>query len=131
MGNFKRGLFFGGLVGAALMWLNVTPKGKEMRDKLMIYADDLFVELKQSIKQLEGPTREMYDALVERAVEEYGDKMQLAQDVKLLLVRRRIFCIIGMWSLLLKVPRLAKGLIFFACHLFLIEARDCHSIRLH
>jgi len=87
MGNFKRGLFFGGLLGAALMWLNVTPKGKEMRAKLMSEADYLFKELKESLKKLEGPTREMYDALVERAVEEYAVKKEMAMDKKNMLMK--------------------------------------------
>lgn len=87
MGRFKKGLFLGGLVGAALMWLNATPKGKEMREKLMGQANDLYAQLKESMKQLEGPTKEMYDALVERAVEEYGDKAEMAVDMKNKLVR--------------------------------------------
>lgn len=87
MGNFKRGLFLGGLLGAVLMWLNATPKGKEMRAKLMAHVEPLFNELKESIKKLEGPTKEMYDALVERAVEEYAAKKQLAAEMKDVLVR--------------------------------------------
>ena len=87
MGKFNKGLVLGGLVGAALMWLNATPKGKELRLKLRLHAEPLFNELKLSLKQLEGPTREMYDALVERAVEEYGAKKELASDVKMLLVK--------------------------------------------
>lgn len=87
MGMFKKGLFLGGLLGAAAMWLNATPKGKEMRDKLMGQANDLYAQLKESMKQLEGPTREMYDALVERAVEEYGAKVEMAMDMKNQLIR--------------------------------------------
>lgn len=88
MGNFKRGLFLGSLVGAALMWLNVTPKGKEMRAKIIEHLDPLYNELKESIKQLEGPTKEMYDALVDRAVEEYAAKKEMAEDLKSVLVHR-------------------------------------------
>ncbi len=88
MGNFKRGLFLGGLVGAAMMWLNATPKGKEMRAKILEHLDPLYNELKESIQQLEGPTKEMYDALVERAVEEYAVKKELAEDMKVMLVRK-------------------------------------------
>ena len=69
------------------MWLNATPKGREMRSKLMAQANDLFSQLKESIKQLEGPTKEMYDALVERAVEEYAAKAEMAMDMKNQLVR--------------------------------------------
>lgn len=88
MGRFKKGLFLGGLLGAALMWLNATEKGKEMRAKILAHLDPLYNQLKESIKKLEGPTREMYDALVERAVEEYSAKKELAQDVKDILVKR-------------------------------------------
>ncbi|MFA5062104.1 MAG: YtxH domain-containing protein [Patescibacteria group bacterium] len=87
MGRFKKGLLLGGILGAALMWLNVTPKGKEMRDKIMEHADALFMQLKESMKQLEGPTKEMYDALVERATEEYANKREMAMDVKAGLVK--------------------------------------------
>lgn len=88
MGNFKRGLFLGGIIGALLMWLNATPKGKEMRAKLAAHLEPLFNELKTSLKQLEGPTREMYDALVERAVAEYGSRKQLGEEIKDQLVRQ-------------------------------------------
>lgn len=82
MGRFKKGLFLGGLIGAALMWLNATPKGKEMREKMMFQANDLYAQLKESLKQLDGPTKEMYDALVERAVEEYAAKKEMAMEIK-------------------------------------------------
>ncbi len=82
MGNFKRGLILGGAVGAFLTWLNVTPQGKEMREKILQHLEPLYNELKISIKQLEGPTQEMWDALVERAVEEYAAKKEMAEDVK-------------------------------------------------
>lgn len=88
MGRFKKGLFLGGLLGAALMWLNATSKGKEMRAKIADHLEPLFNELKVSLKQLEGPTQEMYDALVERAVAEYAVKKELAEDIKNQLVRQ-------------------------------------------
>lgn len=88
MGTFKKGLFLGGLLGAGLMWLNATPKGKELRAKISQHIEPLFNELKSSLKQLEGPTKDMYDALVERAVATYSDKKELADDVKVLMVRQ-------------------------------------------
>jgi len=87
MGKFKKGLVLGGALGALLMWLNATPKGKEMRKKLLSQADSLYDELKESITQLEGPTKEMYDALVERAVAEYASKKEMAGDMKNMLVK--------------------------------------------
>ncbi len=88
MGKFNKGLVLGGALGAILMWLNATPKGKEMRAKLMEHLDPLYCQLKESIKQLEGPTKEMYDALVERAVEEYAGKKELAVEIKNALVKK-------------------------------------------
>ncbi len=88
MGRFNKGLVLGGLLGAALMWLNATPKGKELRSKVMMHLEPLYHEIKESLEQLEGPTREMYEALVERAVEEYAAKKELAADVKTMLVKR-------------------------------------------
>lgn len=88
MGKFKKGLILGGALGAFLMWLNATPKGREMRAKLMAHLEPLYGQLKESIKQLEGPTREMYDALVERAVEEYSVKKELAVEMKNALVKK-------------------------------------------
>lgn len=87
MTKFKSGFFLGGLIGAGLMWLNATTRGKEMRAKISAQANDLFGQLKESILQLEGPTREMYDALVERAVEEYAAKKEMAVEMKNQLVR--------------------------------------------
>jgi gas vesicle protein len=87
MGKFKKGLFLGGLLGAGLMWLNATTKGKEYRAKILEHLQPLYAELKESIKQLEGPTKEMWNALVERAVAEYAAKKELAVDVKNNLIR--------------------------------------------
>src|SRR3989338_11339921 len=88
MGNFKKGLILGGALGAFLTWLNVTPQGKEMREKILQHLEPLYNELKISIKQLEGPTQEMWDALVERAVEEYAAKKEMAEEMKDQLVRQ-------------------------------------------
>ncbi len=88
MGNFKKGLILGGALGAFLTWLNITPQGKEMREKILQHLEPLYNELKISIKQLEGPTQEMWDALVERAVEEYVAKKEMAEDVKINLIKQ-------------------------------------------
>lgn len=87
MGKFKRGLFFGSLLGAGIVWLNTTVKGKQIREKILTHVDLLYGELKESIKQLDGPTQEMYDALVERAAAEYADKKQMAGEYKNMLIK--------------------------------------------
>ncbi|MFA6424353.1 MAG: YtxH domain-containing protein [Candidatus Magasanikbacteria bacterium] len=88
MGNFKKGLILGGVLGAFLTWFNVTSQGKEMRTKILMHLEPLYNELKASIKQLEGPTQEMWDALVERAVAEYSAKKELADEVKSSLIKQ-------------------------------------------
>ena len=88
MGKFNKGLILGGAMGAFLMWLNATTKGKEMRAKLTTHLEPLYGQLKESILQLEGPTKEMYNALVERAVEEYAGKKELAIEMKNALVKQ-------------------------------------------
>ena len=87
MGKFKKGLIVGGAIGAFLTWLNVTPKGKELRSKILEHTDALYDQLRESIKQLDGPTKEMYDALVERAVAEYADKKEIAVEMKAKLIK--------------------------------------------
>lgn len=87
MGRFKKGLFLGGLLGAAMMWLNATPKGKELRSKFAAHFEALYGELEASLKKLEAPTREMYHALVQRAVAEYTEKKELAVEMKELLIK--------------------------------------------
>jgi hypothetical protein len=53
----------------------------------MEYLDPLYNELKASLKQLEGPTKEMYEALVDRAVEEFAARKEMAEDLKMQLTR--------------------------------------------
>ena len=87
MGMFKKGFFLGGLIGAAAVWLNATVQGKEMRAKIAAHLEPLYNELKETMKTLEGPTKEMYDALVERAVAEYAAKKEMALDMKTHLIK--------------------------------------------
>lgn len=87
MGKFNKGFIVGGLVGVLVMWLGVTPRGKELRAKAAEHLGPLTNEIKESLRQLEGPTREMYDALVERIVAEYSAKKELALEIRYRLVR--------------------------------------------
>jgi gas vesicle protein len=68
MGKFNKGFILGGLAGAFVMWLGVTDRGKALRAKVAEHLEPLSFEIKESLSKLEGPTREMYDALVERIV---------------------------------------------------------------
>jgi gas vesicle protein len=87
MSRFNKGFILGGLVGAIVMWFGVTPRGKELRAKVGEHLEPLLKEVRESLRQLEGPTREMYDALVERIVEEYAAQKELAIEIKNRLVK--------------------------------------------
>ncbi len=81
------GSLLGGAVGSLITWLNFSREGKEMRQKMLEHTDALYTEIKNSLLKLEGPTRDMYEALVERASEEYALKKELAGKYKNVLVK--------------------------------------------
>ncbi len=91
MGKMKKGLIIGsllgGVVGSMVTWFNVSKKGKEMREQVLVHTEALYKEIKASLLDLPGPTRDMYEALVERATEEYALKKDLAHNYKNLLLK--------------------------------------------
>ncbi|MEK7084784.1 MAG: hypothetical protein AAB932_06120, partial [Patescibacteria group bacterium] len=50
MGKFKKGLFLGGILGAGLMWLNTTTRGKEKREEIFDHAAEIYRRVKEEIK---------------------------------------------------------------------------------
>lgn len=85
MGTFKKGLFFGGLLGAGLMWLNTTKRGKELRDTLVDHATDVYGEVKEKItssKQWESITKNQYVRMVEEVVNKYAVEHDLSDKVR-------------------------------------------------
>lgn len=85
MGRFKKGLVLGGLLGAGLMWLNSTKKGKETRDRVLDAAADVYAQVKKEVLasgQWQKITESKYAALVEKAVEKYAKQNKLAAYLK-------------------------------------------------
>ncbi|MFA6427510.1 MAG: YtxH domain-containing protein [Candidatus Magasanikbacteria bacterium] len=85
MGTFKKGLFLGGLLGAGLMWLNVTKKGKEVREKMLDYAADVYEEVKQKVTasdQWKTMTKSKYYKMVEEVVNKYAVENDLVDSVR-------------------------------------------------
>lgn len=85
MGNFKKGIFLGGLLGAGLMWLNATKKGKETRDKMLDYSADVYADVKEKVMASEGwdkMTKSKYYQLVEEAVNKYAVENDLVDSVR-------------------------------------------------
>jgi len=85
MGKFKAGMFLGGLLGAGLMWLNVTKKGRETRDELLDHAGKVYAGLKDKVlssAQYQNLSKSEYVKLVKEYVDKYAIENGLADNVK-------------------------------------------------
>ena len=85
MGKFKHGLFLGGLLGAGLVWLNVTKKGKQVRDELMDSATNVYTDVKKKILASEGwdkMTKTKYYKFVEQTVNKYAVENDLLDSMR-------------------------------------------------
>jgi len=77
-------------LGAALVWLNTTTKGKEYRSKLVDHAAEVYERVKQEVQEsgaMEKMNRNKYVALVKKTVDKYAIENDMAQNVKNMLVR--------------------------------------------
>jgi len=90
MGKFKKGLVLGGLVGAGLAWMALTPAGRKLRDKLLDESVGLYEQVKkkaiasQAWKEF---NQQKYVALVRETVDKYVTKNPAARKAKDLLVK--------------------------------------------
>lgn len=85
MGKFKHGLFLGGLLGAGLVWLNATKKGKQVREELMDKASAVYLEVKEKIMESEGfdkMTKTKYYKFVEQVVNKYAVENDLLDSMR-------------------------------------------------
>jgi gas vesicle protein len=90
MGKFKAGLFFGGLLGAGLMWLNVTESGRKTRDELLDHAAKIYADLKEKIQsspQYKDLTKNQYVQMVKEYVDKYAIENGLAEKIKNIIVK--------------------------------------------
>lgn len=90
MGKFNKGLLFGGLLGAGMVWLGTTKKGREMREKMIDYAADVYVEVKKKIvasEQWQTMTKSAYVQMVKDAVDKYAVQNGLAESIKQMVVK--------------------------------------------
>lgn len=75
----------GGIVGAGLMWLLGTAKGKKAQTKMVAMADELFLGMKKTV--IASPTWKefqegQYGRLVTQVVKAYVKKHKLPKDVE-------------------------------------------------
>jgi hypothetical protein len=75
----------GGVIGAGLMWLVGTTKGKKAQAKMTVMTEELFVNMKKTV--LASPTwkefeHSQYGRLVTQVVREYAKKHKLPKDIE-------------------------------------------------
>lgn len=90
MGRFNKGVFFGGLLGAGLVWLTSTTKGKKTRAQIMKHAEAIYPDVKKKVlssKAWKTMTKHKYVQLVESTVEMYAKRYALPPSVKRMLVK--------------------------------------------
>lgn len=97
MGKFNKGLFFGGLLGAGLTWLNTTKKGKAMRDDIVKHATDVYPKIVAEIKESKQWKQLSHSEYVERVqafVDTYAVETGLSDKVKLMVEK----LVISQWK---------------------------------
>lgn len=85
MGKFNKGLIFGGLLGAGLVWMSTTKKGRELRDKLMDQAADVYADVKRKVFESDAwktITKQKYITMVTEFVDTYAKNKGLSEDLK-------------------------------------------------
>jgi len=90
MGKFKKGLCLGGLLGAGLVWLNTTQKGRDMREQMLDHAAEVYVGLKEKVlasKELKNLNKNQYVKMVKESVNKYAVENGLAENVKNMVVK--------------------------------------------
>jgi hypothetical protein len=90
MGKFKKGLFFGSLLGAGLTWLNVTKKGRQTRSQLLDQAADVYGQVRKKLEAsgaMDKVTKNKYVSTVKEVVDKYAIENGMADKVKKMVVK--------------------------------------------
>jgi gas vesicle protein len=85
--TFKKGLLLGGLVGGTIVGLLMTEKGRMLRRNLQTDIQELAKQIQARAKEFGDTTHEMYDELVDTAVDEYAKRKDMAVEMKDIVVR--------------------------------------------
>lgn len=90
MGRFKKGALFGGILGAALVWLNTSTKGKKYRNQLFDQAADVYRDVESRVREsdaFDSMTKNKYVSIVKDVVEKYAIENGLAENTKNMIVK--------------------------------------------
>ena len=90
MGKFKKGMMIGSILGAAMVWLNISTKGKKYRDQLLDQASDVYTRVLERIAQsgtFTQMTKSKYVTIVKEVVHKYAIDNGLAENTKNMIVK--------------------------------------------
>ncbi|GEM_PF-518776 len=85
MGNFKKGMVLGGLLGAGVMWLSATKEGKEMRAQLLDHSVQAYEKIRLKVlnsKTWDKLSKSEYVKTVQQMVDKYGKEFGLNPHTK-------------------------------------------------
>lgn len=85
MRKFNKGLVVGGFLGAGLMWLNTTKKGRDFRAQIMEAAHTVYEQIEEEIlssKQWDTMTKSAFVKRVQELVNTYAIENGMADSVK-------------------------------------------------
>lgn len=90
MSKLKKTLLLGGLLGAGLIWLTSSKKGKETRDKMLEAAADIYEDILKELKKMDkkyASSKSAYTKLVQQKVDKYFEKYPALESVKEMVVK--------------------------------------------
>lgn len=90
MGRFKKGTVLGGILGAGIMWLFTTKKGREVRSQIIDIAAKLYPQVKQKVTSSGGwkkMNKSKYMKIVQEVVDKYAVKTGLSKKTKTMVTK--------------------------------------------
>ena len=90
MSKLKKGFVLGSLIGAGLLWLNTTKKGKVVRDQALTHAEDVYERVKDRVFASEAwdeMSRSRFGEIVSEVADEYTRERGLADNAKAIVVK--------------------------------------------
>ncbi|MEK7644120.1 MAG: hypothetical protein AAB390_02350 [Patescibacteria group bacterium] len=85
MGKFNKGFFLGSVVGAGLIWLSTTKKGRETKARAIVHGEKLFEIAKEKALATESwglLSKTKFAGIVSAAAAEYSQKNGLADNIR-------------------------------------------------
>jgi gas vesicle protein len=77
--EFFKGALLGALIGTAAALLTTKKTGAQRRAELKKMSSDLFAKILKEVEKMKVVSKEKYEAVVEKAVREYGKKRNMAK----------------------------------------------------